>query len=316
MCAARAALLSTLALASASILLEPSDVPVECARICGPVVELTSKCDLGAFSDTSTGDSVSSRVKRRKVEARGDGPARDHDKKRRRKRAVVTNAFGQIVTIPESLGGERVVTLTTVVTLTETPAPRTTQNGGQITTVPAGGAAPVSSVMTTTMTMVVLEDGDGGLGLPADPPLPTTTPVAVGNAADWNPVSGGDSLEEYAEVGQAAEVVANAERECVCKNNSFDVAVVAGLCSSCIWQAGYSRGSIKEVISQCNITEGTYTPDSDSLVDNVRVSAARPTLPPGANVTLISQSPPSPGMGSGFAGALAVGAACGFALLF
>ena len=70
------------------------------------------------------------------------------------------------------------------------------------------------------------------------------------------------------------------------------------------------------IMNQCSFPQREYTPTSDSVVDNIRVSAERPDLPEGANVTLINDSPPSPGLYSGFTGALAAGVACGVALLF
>ena len=69
-------------------------------------------------------------------------------------------------------------------------------------------------------------------------------------------------------------------------------------------------------MTQCNFSEREYTPRSDSVVDNLRVSAERPDIPEGAEFTLINDSPPSPGLGTGVTGALAAVVACGVALLF
>lgn len=69
-------------------------------------------------------------------------------------------------------------------------------------------------------------------------------------------------------------------------------------------------------MTQCNFSQRDYAPSSDAVVNNLRVNAERPDIPEGANVTLINDSPPSPGLHTGFTGALAVGVACGVALLF
>lgn len=67
-------------------------------------------------------------------------------------------------------------------------------------------------------------------------------------------------------------------------------------------------------MNQCNYSLQEYTPSSDSVVDNVQVSAERPEIPEGASVAVVNDSPPSPGLGRSFTGLLAAGAACGIAL--
>ena len=73
---------------------------------------------------------------------------------------------------------------------------------------------------------------------------------------------------------------------------------------------------MENVMNQCNYSLKEYTPNSDSVVDSIRVSADRPELPEGANVTVVSDSPPSPGLGNSFTPVLAAGMACGIALFF
>ena len=242
----RAALLSTLALASAEILLAPEDVPMECATICGPVVELTRKCSLDS-PIIEFEEETFARVKRRKVDRHGCGHVLSHrhvhDKTQRRKRAAVTNGFGQIISIPSHLKGGQTFTVTTVVTVTASPSPSSTPDGELgVTTPPAKDtASPTTSIMTTTMTMVVPDEeeipSNETLELPTDDTLvPTSTPQVVENGADNN-------RHEHAETEEAEDVIGEAERECVCENKSFNVEMISGLCSSCIWQAGYMRGS-------------------------------------------------------------------------
>lgn len=244
MCTVKTALLSTLALASAEILVAPEDIPYECATICGPVVELADKCSLAPRDPEVEAETVA-RVKRRKVERRGGGDAhaRLHDKVRGRKRAVVTNAFGQVVSVPSGMDSGQPFIVTTVVTVTAEASP-TADPGDQrsVTAPPANAETPSWTVMTTVMTMVAPEEGssDDSLSLPADGAAPTTTtPLVVGNVANDDD----DDALEYAETEEANDEVADLEKECVCENDSFDVELLSGLCSSCIWQTGFSLGS-------------------------------------------------------------------------
>ncbi|PKS05947.1 hypothetical protein jhhlp_007780 [Lomentospora prolificans] len=305
MCSVKTAvLLSGLAvLANAQdemVKLDPNDVALGCATICGPIVELTDICHVASHADFKR------KIKRRKIG----------------KRQVVTNAFGLVVPAPQKtpVTSERVITITTVVTLTATPS----QAVPGVATTPAVGNNPLpasSSVWTTTMTMVLPED-DGDGGLPVDEtdvrlafPTTTSTPLAVGNAADGTEtVSGVEEVWEYAEQKETV-VVEDAERACVCNNTSFDVALVSGLCTSCIQQAGYAPGSMGEIMNQCQFGEQVYTDVSDDIVDNLVVKAVAPTFSAGIDSSLLSDSPPSPRHGTGFAGALAAGVACGLALL-
>lgn len=244
MCTVKAALLSTLALASAEILVAPEDIPFECATICGPVVELTDKCSFASFVQDAEVDTVA-RVKRRKVEKRSHNHihVRFHEKMGKRKRAVVTNAFGQVVSVPPGMENGQPFTVTTVVTVTAEPSPTSApEDQRSVTTPPASTEPPSWTVMTTTMTMVAPEeDGpDESLSIPEDDATAiTTTPLVVGNVADEDD----DGAYEYAETEEAGNAVADAEKECVCENGSFDVALVSGLCSSCIEQSGFSLGS-------------------------------------------------------------------------
>ena len=243
MCTVKAALLSALALASAEILLAPEDIPIECAPICGPVVELTDKCSLGvpAAVSSKSEDANIARMKRRRVESRnpsrGSSHTRLHDKKDRRKRAVVTNAFGQVVSVPSGLESGRTFTVTAVVTVTAAPSPPSAPNEQGVTAPPADAASSTWTVMTTVMTMVAPGD-DLELPTSDDSATPTSTPIVVGNVAE-----GDDTTYSYAETEDVGDTVEDAERECVCQNDSFDVEAISGLCASCITQSGFSIGS-------------------------------------------------------------------------
>jgi predicted lipid-binding transport protein (Tim44 family) len=69
------------------------------------------------------------------------------------------------------------------------------------------------------------------------------------------------------------------------------------------------------IMSQCNFTEETYEPSRDTAVFNVQVRASRPTVSADSSNALISDSPPSPRLQTGFVGALVAGVACGIAMM-
>lgn len=72
---------------------------------------------------------------------------------------------------------------------------------------------------------------------------------------------------------------------------------------------------MQSVMNQCKFSDGEYTPSSDSVVNDIRVDAERPTLPEGADASLVNDSPPSPGRNAGFTGALAAAVVCGIAFM-
>ncbi|KAF9880154.1 nucleotide sugar dehydrogenase [Colletotrichum karsti] len=74
-----------------------------------------------------------------------------------------------------------------------------------------------------------------------------------------------------------------AEKNCICGNKSFDVNLLAGMCQSCIRKSYNRANDMDFIMSQCNFTEATYTPDRDKLAYNIRVVAQKPLLSHSAN---------------------------------
>ena len=71
------------------------------------------------------------------------------------------------------------------------------------------------------------------------------------------------------------------------------------------------------IMDQCNFTSTTYTPSRQSVVNNVRVSATRPTLLSSNSNAMVSAAPSSfihVGSGS-LLSAVAAGVVCGLALM-
>ncbi|PNY26879.1 Uncharacterized protein TCAP_03187 [Tolypocladium capitatum] len=66
----------------------------------------------------------------------------------------------------------------------------------------------------------------------------------------------------------------DAEKKCVCQNRSFNVARVAGLCASCVAQAGDQQNGINVIMSTCNFSPQNYSPNKDRDANNVNVVAS------------------------------------------
>ncbi|PKS08724.1 hypothetical protein jhhlp_004777 [Lomentospora prolificans] len=70
------------------------------------------------------------------------------------------------------------------------------------------------------------------------------------------------------------------ERQCVCTNNSFDVANVAALCASCMTQNVRERDDLEDIndlMLACNFQSTSFAASATTIVQGVTVSATRPT---------------------------------------
>lgn len=72
----------------------------------------------------------------------------------------------------------------------------------------------------------------------------------------------------------------NAEKVCICTNNSFNVSQVGGLCQSCIEQNGGRTDEMREILIACNVTStASYVPAATSVLSTISTVAATPTAP-------------------------------------
>ncbi|KAF9768597.1 hypothetical protein IL306_014070 [Fusarium sp. DS 682] len=104
---------------------------------------------------------------------------------------------------------------------------------------------------------------------------PVTTPPTKTSQGDFSMASmtsWGASLQTQSLVPED-----DPERECVCNNKSFDVAKIAALCQDCIVVDGHKQNNLDIIMRSCGFEERTYTPEQDSVADNVRVEATRPS---------------------------------------
>ncbi|PHH50060.1 hypothetical protein CFIMG_005894RA [Ceratocystis fimbriata CBS 114723] len=336
---------ATAALTNAN--LAPNDVPLICIDICGPMVELSSACQIPVDSSPEE-----LRLLRRELDAREPVPDR-HRKQRK------TTAFRTARTTPPAASLTHQFRFSNTSQLAGGQVPATGLTTGQRT-----GTAHASSGMgiwrktSSTTDSVPLSTGLGadfsllppsttprpfstgisgtgsfrtGIPLlttggtrnssflappttaflsPLPSPLPPSLtsalpagetglptivdsgdPLAVGNAAGTENIHSGlqsssdpsspkstGAVKESQLSGLDIKRVQAAEQDCVCSNDSFDVARVAALCSSCIAQAGFPMGPAAYIVWTCNFTEEVWTSNQDAMADNIVVKAKTPRV--------------------------------------
>ncbi|KAH8127027.1 hypothetical protein FP744_10007753 [Trichoderma asperellum] len=91
------------------------------------------------------------------------------------------------------------------------------------------------------------------------------TPTILGSDGDVGGETGGWGITE------------NAEEQCVCSNESFNVAEIAGLCASCVSMVADAQNDVQVIMSVCGFPPQQYSPAKDSLASSIHVQAVRPT---------------------------------------
>ncbi|RSM07994.1 hypothetical protein CEP52_004979 [Fusarium oligoseptatum] len=273
--AGQAVLSGLVAIVTADVL-PPDDIPLMCVTICGPIVELTSKCDVHgqrllkrttpwvpklAVEPLEEDDEVVQLLPRQ------DGG--DDDK------GLEKRSFSIIRAAPTSFPFE----LTATAPLEAEPS---TSSVWSVET----AADQVATLSTRTSTTTSFSSSSRSTTTTAVS-VPTTRSVlhetvATTSSAGW---SGGE------QTGQLYSHK-DPEQECVCNNDSFDVAKIAALCHDCIVVDGHKQNNMDMIMKACNFTDLSYTPDEDSAADNIRVVATRPTA-------LASTEAPSTNTGAG-----------------
>jgi hypothetical protein len=131
------------------------------------------------------------------------------------------------------------------------PAPVRAKTVTQVVTKTAVGAAAVGTKAPVAAGAIGGDDDDDDAGLPPLPPA--QTPVAVGNALgsgsagseDLELADGSDDIMEdmHSQTHKKeSDAIEQAEEQCICLNDSFEVPLVSALCSSCIKQSGDMDG--------------------------------------------------------------------------
>ncbi|KAF5239513.1 hypothetical protein FAUST_4833 [Fusarium austroamericanum] len=244
--ARQAAIYGLLSVAVADVL-PVDDIPLMCVTICGPIVELTSKCDVHG-----------QRMSKRQVESEWvpklavEPPTLD-----KRSFSIIRAAPTSFP--PEFSPGESTTTSLSSWTSEETSSVVDQVSTKKRTTMASMLMDTTTAIQTTLSTHTTLSNS-------GSPEVVSQTPTGT-----WK-----SSLQTH------TPQQGDPERECVCLNKSFDVAKVAALCQDCIVVDGHKQNNMDIIMKSCGFEPRTYTPDKDSEVDNVRVEATRPTTSMGA----------------------------------
>ncbi|KAI8717448.1 hypothetical protein NCS52_00820700 [Fusarium sp. LHS14.1] len=250
--AGQAVLSGLVAIVTADVL-PPDDIPLMCVTICGPIVELTSKCDVHGqrllkrttpWVPKLAVEPLEEVEEPVLVEPRQDGEG------------LEKRSFSIIRAAPTSFPFELTATAPLEEAQPSTSSMWSVETAAdQVATLSTRTSTTTSSSRSTTTTV----------SLPTRSVLHET--VATTSSAGW---SGGE------QTGQLYSHK-DPEQECVCNNESFDVAKIAALCHDCIVVDGHKQNNMDMIMKACNFTELSYTINNDSAADNIRVEATRPT---------------------------------------
>lgn len=235
--ARQAAIYGLLSVVAADVL-PVDDIPLMCVTICGPIVELTSKCDIHG-----------QRMSKRQVDSEWvpklavEPPALDK------------RSFSIIRAAPTSFPPELMPQESTTTSIS-------TSTTEETTSAVDGTSTLLSTKKRTTMASMLMETTTA---------TQTTVSASKERSQTTSGSWGGSALQTH------APPEGDPERECVCLNKSFDVAKVAALCQDCIVVDGHKQNNMDIIMKACGFEKRTYTPEKDSEVDNVRVEATRPT---------------------------------------
>jgi hypothetical protein len=237
--AAGVVILSSLVSLTTADALLAKDVPVGCATICGPVVDLSSKCtplqsgNSEADSEANEGGNVW--VGRRRADAPGveDEPWEIYDDEELDRR------FFTIQPAPTSFAPEFASLLdpNSVHVTTQQP-PRPTRitpvivaSSSQPLSLPPTKAAPAVAAPLGSSTSSS-EQEEISQAVPTPSPTSTTA------------IQGSKTAQSSMSLAKSPVSSTNGEVQCVCLNKSFNVPRVAALCTSCILQAGDANTSM------------------------------------------------------------------------
>ncbi|KAG5800119.1 hypothetical protein H9Q69_000837 [Fusarium xylarioides] len=249
--ARQAAITGLIAVAMADVL-PPDDIPLMCVTICGPIVELTAKCDVHNH-----------RLAKRQpnpewVPKLAVEPLEDDGLHKR--------SFSIIRAAPTSFPPQfepQESTTSSTSTSRSTPTSTTKSTPASMKWVADDTSA---EEQTMTMRRSVISSSF------VSSEVTQATKTLQGDSGTASMTSWGASLQTQSVVPED-----DPERECVCNNTSFDVAKIAALCQDCIVVDGHKQNNLDIIMRSCGFKPLTYTPDQDKAADNVRVEATRPT---------------------------------------
>ncbi|KAM3502746.1 hypothetical protein MY11210_008973 [Beauveria gryllotalpidicola] len=292
--------------------LPPESIPIQCASICGPMVELTSICS-GRSSQENSAPFLNSRRKRAN-ENQNTGADRKQEAKRQPKDGVelAKRNFTVIVPAPTSFPSSLLVqtgTLApphqskitqirpTVIFPVQEPPPHPSPSppppsSSSAPPPPPAVATPAPTQQhpsTSTPTESDVQQNSpsttglvGGSVSPTTSRRPQSSVDATNDGDEGNDDDGSDDGDDHNHTNSSGAkpdknedgwVMEDGEEECVCENKSFNVARVAALCSSCIATASEQQNDMHVIMATCKFAPEQYSPEKDSIVNNIQVQA-------------------------------------------
>lgn len=217
--ARQAAITGLVAVAIADVL-PPDDIPLMCVTICGPIVELTAKCDVHNH-----------RLAKRQpnpewVPKLAAEPLED-DGLHKRSFSIIRAAPTSFP--PQFEPQESTTSSTSTSTSRSTPTSTTKSTPASMKWV-ADDTSAEEQTMTMRRTLI------SSSFVSSEVTQPTKT--LQGDSGTVSMTSWGASLQTQSLVPED-----DPERECVCNNKSFDVAKIAALCQDCIVVDGHKQNS-------------------------------------------------------------------------
>ncbi|CEJ80052.1 hypothetical protein VHEMI00257 [[Torrubiella] hemipterigena] len=266
--------------------LPPQSIPIQCATICGPIVELTALC-----SKKRSVPIDKSHIRRHLEQPRALEPLpylrRDTYK---HKRLFVTLVPPPAASVPHPQQPTPQPANHPPVSQSQSPnqpppanpAPPVSQTTQQKPPPPPPQPAPPEPPAQTSQASKPKEKGPveqptssarasrgGGTETAAMSPIPS---MKGGGTSMSGMVegSGGSSPDMDSSKGPEGD-----EEICVCENRSFDVATLTGLCASCVASKSklQDAANLELIMSTCDFPEQRYSPDKDKLVNNIVVKA-------------------------------------------
>lgn len=228
--------------------LPPNAVPVMCAAICGPIVELSSMCSPKRSLEGSESDHLDLRARLRQARRQNENQFSERDRIEKRFSVIVPAP----TTFPPDLLAGQYPSASSPIPDISTPWSQSPASvppqyySPPAQSPPAAAPAPAPALPTTPNYLLpstpqpVPQSLTSSTTWSVQPPsTPATTrtaksasttskhqtsmrPTIIGSSGDDGDLTGGWGETE------------TPEEKCVCSNNSFNVAEIAGLCASCI----------------------------------------------------------------------------------
>ncbi|KAF5019969.1 hypothetical protein F66182_8000, partial [Fusarium sp. NRRL 66182] len=218
---ARQAAISSLVAIAVADVLPLDDIPLMCVTICGPIVELTYKCDIHGQRLVKRQQDAPWVPKLAVEPPEGDPPRDIADKLEKRSfsiiRAAPTSFPYQLTATDDLVSSTEGVRDGHIMDITSAAIARSTTTSSLIRSATVRGTTTSSDIGSTTTSQPTRSISRGT--------TMTTSGTSWGNNMQTESISSNDGPEE----------------QCVCFNKSFDVAEVAALCQDCIVVDGHKQ---------------------------------------------------------------------------